>query len=59
LASPPNTPCLLLPPPCTPTHPLLLPGLGIPLQRGIEPSQDQGPLLLLLSNKAILCYICS
>jgi hypothetical protein len=26
---------------------------------GIEPPQDQGPLLSLMSNKAILCYICS
>ena len=33
------------PSPCTPTHPLLLPGLGIPLYWGIEASQDQGPLL--------------
>jgi hypothetical protein len=24
----------------------------------IEPSQDQGPLLPLMTNKAILCYIC-
>jgi hypothetical protein len=33
--------------------------LGIPLHWGIEPSQDQGPLLPLMLNKAILCYICS
>jgi hypothetical protein len=26
---------------------------------GFKPSQDQGPFLLLMSNKAILCYICS
>jgi hypothetical protein len=26
---------------------------------GIEPSQDQGPFLPLLSNKSILCYIYS
>jgi hypothetical protein len=32
---------------------------GIPLHWGIEPSQDQGPLLQLMSEKAILCYICS
>ena len=25
----------------------------------IEPSQNQGPLLPLMTNKAILCYICS
>ena len=30
--------------PCSPTHPLLLPGPGIPLYWGIESSQDQGPL---------------
>jgi hypothetical protein len=41
-----------------PTQPLLLPRLNIPLHWGIEPSQDQGPLLPLVSNKAILCYIC-
>ena len=28
------------------------------LHWGIEPAQDQGPLLPLMSNKAILCYIC-
>ena len=44
--------------PCSPTYPLLLPCLGIPLHWGIEPSQDQGPLLPLMSNKAIFCYIC-
>jgi hypothetical protein len=32
--------------PCSPTHPLLLPGPGIPLHWGIEPSQDQGHPLL-------------
>ena len=45
------------PSPCSPTHPLLLPGPGIPLHWGIEPSQDQGPLLPLMSNKPNLCYI--
>ena len=30
----------------------------IPLHWGLEPSQDQGPLLSLISHKAILCYIC-
>jgi hypothetical protein len=30
--------------PCSPTHPLLLPGPGIPLYWGTEPSQDQGTL---------------
>jgi hypothetical protein len=42
-------------------HPPIYPHLpacpGIPLQWGIKPSQDQGSLLPLLSNKAILCYI--
>ena len=33
--------------------------LGIPLHWGIKHPQAQGPLLLLMSNKAILCYICS
>jgi hypothetical protein len=30
----------------------------IPLHWGIEPSQDQGPFFPLMSDKAILCYIC-
>ena len=50
---------ILSPTPCLPTNPLLLPGPGIPLHWGIEPSQDQGPLLPLMLGKAILCYICS
>jgi hypothetical protein len=41
-----------------PTQPLLLPGPGIPLQWGFEPSQDEGPLLPLMFKKAILCFIC-
>jgi hypothetical protein len=41
-----------------PTHLLPLPQPGIPLHCGIKPSQDQGPLLPLISEKAILCYIC-
>ena len=44
--------------PYLPTHPLPLSCPGIPLYWGIKPSQDQGPLLLLMSHKAILCYIC-
>jgi hypothetical protein len=44
--------------PCSPTHPLPLPSPSIPLYCGIEPSQDQGPLLPLMTDKAILCYIC-
>jgi hypothetical protein len=31
---------------------------GIPLHWGIEHPQAQGPLLSLMSNKAILCHIC-
>jgi hypothetical protein len=30
-----------------------------PLHLGIEPSQDQGPLLPLMFKKANFCYICS
>jgi hypothetical protein len=35
---------------CSPTHPLLLPGLDIPLYWGIETSQSQGPLLPLMTE---------
>ena len=58
LVSPPKNP-IPTTSPCSPTHTLLLPFLGIPIHWGIKPSQDQGPLLPLLPNKAILCYICS
>jgi hypothetical protein len=54
----PTSPCLYesVPPP---TH-LFLPFLpGIPLHWGIEHSQDQRLLLPLMSNKVILCHICS
>ena len=44
---------------CSLTHPLLLPSPGIPLYWGIKLSQDQGPLLPLMTDSAILCYICS
>ena len=44
--------------PCSPTHPLPLPCPVIPLHWGIEPSQDQGPLLPLMSNKVILYFMC-
>jgi hypothetical protein len=37
------------------THPLPLP--CIPLHWDMDPLQDQGPLLPLMTNKAILCYI--
>jgi hypothetical protein len=43
----------------SPMHTLPVPGPGIPLHWGIVSSQDQGPLLPLITNKAILCYICS
>ena len=36
--------------PCSPTHPLLLPGPGISLHWGIEPSQDQGTLLPFIDD---------
>jgi hypothetical protein len=42
-----------------PTHPLLSSRPGIPLHWDIEHPQAQGPLLPLMSNKAILCHICS
>jgi hypothetical protein len=41
------------PPPtslCSPTHPLSLPGPGIPLYWCIEPSHDQGPHLPLMTD---------
>ena len=59
LISPPKTPLSHPPSPCSLVHPLLLPCPGITLHWGIEPSQDQWPLLPLMTNKAILCYICS
>jgi hypothetical protein len=56
----------ILPPPASmrvlshpPTHTFLTPQPHISLHWGMEPSQDQGPLLSLMPNKAILCYICS
>jgi hypothetical protein len=44
---------------CSPVHPLPPPHPLIHLHWGIEPSQDQGPLIPLMPDKAILCYICS
>ena len=38
---------------CSHTHRLLPPHLDIPLHWGMEPSQDQGPLLSLMPDKAI------
>jgi hypothetical protein len=42
-----------------PTHPLLSHHPSIPLCWGIKPAQDQGPLLPLITEKSIICYICS
>jgi hypothetical protein len=54
----PSSPCLYegTPPP---TYPLLPSHPGIPLHWGIKHPQAQGRLLSLISNKAILCHICS
>ena len=41
-----------------PTYTLPTPHPGIRLHWGIEPSHNQGPLLSLMSNKAILYCIC-
>ena len=41
-----------------PTHTLLPQYPSIPLYWGIKPSQDEGPLLPLMQDKAILSYIC-
>ena len=56
--------CPLLPLPlwgCSPTHPHTLASPPhIPLHWGIiKLSQDQGPPLLLMPDKAVLCYICN
>jgi hypothetical protein len=42
-----------------PLHPLPPHCPGIPLHQEIEPSQGQGPLLLVMPDNTILCYICS
>jgi hypothetical protein len=51
------SPCFYesVPPPTQPLWPI---HHGILLHWGIEPSQDQWPLLPLMPDKAILCYIC-
>jgi hypothetical protein len=49
LDSPPKIP-YLLPQPLLPNPPTPIPGPGIPLYWGIEPSQDQGPLLQLMTD---------
>jgi hypothetical protein len=53
----PPSPCLYYSAP-PPTNSLPSSCPGIPLHLGIEHPQAQGPLLLLMSNKAILCHIC-
>ena len=44
---------------CSSTYPLLPHLSSIPLHWGIKPPQNQGLLLPLMPDKAILCYICS
>ena len=65
LVSSPKTPYPMLPPTASmrvhlhpPTHPFLPPILGISLHWSIKPSQNQGPLLQLMSKRTILCYMC-
>jgi hypothetical protein len=41
-----------------PTHPFLPHCSNIPLPWAVKPPQDQGSALPLMSDKAILCYIC-
>ena len=55
---PTHSPCFYDGAPST-THLLAPHLLSIPLSWDIEPPQDQGPLLPLMPDKAILCYICS
>jgi hypothetical protein len=57
LVSPPKPP-MPSPLPLFTNPPTLLCGPGILLHWGIDSSQDQGPLLPLTTDKAILCYIC-
>jgi hypothetical protein len=47
---PSENPLSSQPSPCFPTHPVPLPGSGIPLYWVIEPSQNQGPLLPLMTE---------
>jgi hypothetical protein len=42
-----------------PSYRLRTPSSFIPLHWDMEPSQNQGPLLPLMSDKIFLCYICS
>ena len=61
-SSPPETsypipPCIFEGAPLL-THPLLASCPNIPLHWGIDHPQAKGPLLPLISNKAIFCHIC-
>ena len=54
-----RNPYPILPPPAPlPSYPLPSSCPGIPLHWGIKHPQAQGPLLPLMSNKAIFCHIC-
>jgi hypothetical protein len=62
----PKTPYPISPPPASirvfpypPTHSCHLALKFLYTGVSIEPSEDQGPLLPLMSDKAILCYMCS
>jgi hypothetical protein len=63
--SPPQTSYPIPPPSCyyegapLPPHPLPPHRPSIPPHWGIKPSQNQGPPLPLMPDKAILWYICS
>jgi hypothetical protein len=64
LSLPPEVSYSIPPPPASmrvfpnpPTHPFRHFCPPISLHWAIEPSQDRGPLLPLMPNKAILCYI--
>ena len=59
LGSPPKTPYCFYEGPFPPTHPLLLHHPSISLHWCLESSQNQGPLLPLMPDKAILCCIYS
>jgi hypothetical protein len=54
----PSSPCFYEGAP-TPTQPLPPHCPDIPLHWSIQSSQDQGPVLLLLQDNAIVCYKCS
>ena len=58
LVPPEKNPTILSHLPLLTNLPTPLPCCGIPLHWNIEPSPDQRPLLPLMTDKAILCYIC-